>query len=103
MFDSRSVPFDSWWNTLTDDERTEAHCSIGCEVNTGLRNGESFVEAEIVLIEAELSDGDGSHRAPNAEPFRVNAHKVLDDFVADHELAGGGRCRRGVHDKQHRR
>lgn len=105
MFDSRSVPFDSWWDTLTDDQRRQAHDSIGHAVDDGLR--ESLLEADIFLVEADLSDGNGGHRpvwlmptavaefitsswqdpttAPGEEQFRINARKVLDEFVTDQE------------------
>ena len=105
MFDSRAQPFDSWWNTLTDDQRRQAHDSIGREVNANLR--ESFVAAEILLIDAELSDDDGGprhvwlmptdvtdfitstwaiqSRAPDSEQFRINARRILDEFATDHE------------------
>lgn len=104
VFDSRPQPFDAWWNTITDDQRRNAHDSIGHEINDALR--ESFVEADIALVEAHLSDGDGGHRpvwlmptaiadfiaerwqdqatTRGAEQFRLNARKVLDEFVADH-------------------
>ena len=103
VFDSRSQPFDSWWNTLTDDQQRQAHDSIGRDVHDDLR--ESLVEADIFLVEAELPDGNGAHRrvwlmptavadfitsrwpdptASRAERFRINAHRALDEFVTSH-------------------
>ncbi len=108
MSDRRPQHFDAWWNTLTDDQRRQAHDSVGHEVNVHLR--ESFLEAEIILVEAHLSDSEGVHRpvwlmptavadfiaerwqdhqatAPGAEQFRLKTRRVLNEFVADHHGA----------------